>query len=344
MNGQSFRVVQVGAGMWGESWAELVARGRGFRLAGLVDESKIARDWANATFGCPTFRDLRAALRRVVCDAVLIVAPPGTHRALAELALEAGCHVAVEKPIALDIVEARAIADAAARTGRSAMVTQNYRFRRQPRALRQLLATGALGDLRGGRISCRRDLRRVHAARDWRGRMPHPYLLDMAIHHVDLLRMITGLEPVEVDARSWPSPTGPFRHDPTVVAVVTLSSGIAFGYDGTWVEPRGWTSWNGDWELVGTKGRAVWDGGVGDALRGHVTLERRDGQETRAVLPHLPALDRLGVLHELRRAAAAGEEPECSAADNLQSLATVLALARSTEERRPVRIDEVLAS
>ncbi len=330
--------------MWGQSWAELVARGRGFRLAGLVDGARTARGWASATLGCPTFRDLAAALRSVECDAVLIVAPPRSHRPLAEEALAAGRHVAVEKPLALDLVDARAIADAAARAGRRAMVTQNYRFRRQPRALRELIEAHALGRLRGGRISCRRDLRGDHASRDWRGRMPHPYLLDMAIHHVDLLRMISGRELVEVDARSWPSPTGPFRHDPTVVGVLTLSDGTAVGYEGTWVAPTGWTSWNGDWELVGTTGAAAWNGGIGDALRGHVTFERRDRSEERVVLPELPALDRLGVLHELRRAVVADEEPECSVADNVQSLAAVLALARSTEEHRPVQIEEMLAS
>jgi predicted dehydrogenase len=309
-----------------------------------VDGAKFVRDWASGTLGCPTFRELGAALRGVECDAVLIVAPPHAHRLLAEEALAAGGHVAVEKPFALDLADARAVVDAAARADRCAIVTQNYRFRRQPRALRQVVRAGAMGPLRGGRISCRRDLRGVHTSLDWRGRMPHPYLLDMAIHHVDLLRMITGEELVEVDARSWPGPGGPFRHDPTVAGVLTLTGEISFGYDGSWLAPASWTSWNGDWELIGTRGRALWDGGVGDALRGRVTVERRDGVSEPVVLPRLPALDRLGVLSELRRAVAADDEPECSAADNLRSLAAVLALARSTAERRPVRVEEVLAA
>jgi predicted dehydrogenase len=47
------------------------------------------------------------------------------------------------------------------------------------------------------------------------------------------------------------------------------------------------------------------------------------------------------VLAELRRALARGEQPECSAADNLRSLAVIFALARSTEQRRPVQVGEV---
>jgi predicted dehydrogenase len=336
-------IVQVGAGFWGQSWAELVARARGLRLAGVVDRARAARDWAAAALDCPTFRDLSTALALVSCDAVLIVAPPHAHRLLAEEALAAGRHVAIEKPLALDLADARAIGAAAVRAGRSAIVTQNYRFRRQSRALRRLVQDGTLGRLRGGWISCRRDLRRDPAAMAWRSRMPHPYLFDMAIHHVDLLRMITGRELAQVDARSWPAAGGPFRSDAAVVGVVSLEGGAEFGYEGSWVAPSRWTSWNGDWELVGTRGVAEWTGGVGNALRGHVHLEEKGAERRRLALPQLPALDRLGILHELRRAVAAGVEPECSVADNVRSLAGVLALARSSEERRPVRVAEVLA-
>lgn len=339
-----FQVVQVGAGLWGADWAGLLARAQGFRLAALVDTARRKREWAAQTVGCPTFRDLAAALRAVDCDAVLIVAPPGAHRSLAEQALAAGRHVAIEKPLALNVADARAIADAASRADRVAMVTQNYRFRRQPRALAQLVRARTLGQLRGGRVTCRRDLRHQHHVRDWRGGMTHPYVLDMAIHHLDLLRMITRREIVEVDVRSWTSPGGPFRHDASVVGLVTLAGGAALGYEGSWTAPSAQTSWNGDWELVGSAGTVAWTGGLNDALRGHVSLERRARRSEAVELPVLPALDRLGVLHELRRAARSGDEPECSARDNLSSLAAVLAMARSSEERRPVPVDEVLAA
>jgi predicted dehydrogenase len=336
-------IVQVGGGLWGQSWAELVARSSGFQLAGLVDRAQGVRDWARTRLGCPTFPDLGAALRRVQCDAVLIVAPPHVHRSLAEEALRAGCHVAIEKPLALDLDDARAIVAAAERAGRIAMVTQNYRFRRQPHALRQLLQERRLGRLLGGHVSCRRDLRLDPAALDWRSTMRHPYVLDMAIHHVDLLRMITGREVVEVDARSWPAIGGPFRHDVAAVGLIGVEGGVEFGYEGSWMAASSWTSWNGDWELVGVDGVADWIGGVNHALRGRVYLERRDTPRARLPLPHLPALDRLGVLHELRRAVAFGTRLECSVADNVRSLAAVLALARSAEERRPVRVAEVLS-
>jgi len=341
--GETFRVVQVGIGLWGRGWAEIVARARGFALAGVVDSSASARAWARAELGVPATTSLGSALSSLAPDAVLVVSPPTTHRDLAEETLESGAHVIVEKPLALGMEDARAIVDCARRTGRVAVVSQNYRFRRQPQALSGLVRRGELGELRSVTIRCARDLRRAWVTpRDWRGRMRHPYLLDMAIHHLDLLRMITGQEIVEVSARSWHVPDGPFRYDATAAALLTLEEGVPVAYFGTWAAVGRETSWNGDWELVGDRCRATWTGGRERALRGTVTLERYGAEPRPVQLPRLPALDRLGVLHDVRAAARLGREPECSARDNLTTLATVLALARATEERRPVRVAEIL--
>jgi predicted dehydrogenase len=338
-------VVQVGAGMWGRSWAQLVAGWRGSELAGLVDASAPARAWAQERLGVPAFRTLRHALASVPCDAVLLVSPPVTHRELAEAALAAGRHVLIEKPVATDIADALAIAAASERHGRHVVVTQNYRFRRQPRALRKLVAAGSLGELVGVRITFRYDLRRAHITpRDWRGRMSHPLLLDMTIHHVDLLRLIAGREVVSVDARSWPAPDGPFRHHPTVAGLLQLDGGLDVSYDGSWAPPHGQTSWNGDWELIGARGRATWTGGIEDALAGVVRLERAGERPRRVPLPRLAVSDRLGVLAELRRAVRTGTEPETGIRDNVHTLAAVLALARSCDERRPVAVEEVLGT
>ena len=209
-------------------------------------------------------------------DAVVVATPPSTHRAVAEEALEAGRHVVVEKPVAIELADAVAIADASTRHDRHALVSQNYRFRPQPTALHTILGDGSIGALEGVRISFRRDLRRAWiSSRDWRGRMPHPLLLDMAIHHVDLLRAITGRDVVAVDARGFGAPDGPFHHDPTMAALLELEGGIDVSYDGTWAAPWGVTSWNGDWELIGTRGRATWTGGIDDAAEGRRPHEPR---------------------------------------------------------------------
>ena len=333
----AFSFVQVGGGNWGRGWAEIVHRARGFRLAALVDGSAEVRDWASADLAVPAFRRLEQALERVEADAVLLVSPPETHRPLAEAAMARGLHVLSEKPLALRLEDARALVELSERTGLHVMVSQNYRFRRQPRALQALVAAGALGRLRGIRITCRRDLRSSWISpHGWRAEMAHPYLLEMAIHHVDMLRMITGREIGQVDALAWKVPDSPFRMEPNVQALLVLDDGTPVAYEGDFAAAVGETSWNGDWELVGERARATWTRGVESPLRGVVVIERYGSPTEKVALPELPALDRLGVLHELRRSVLEGTQPECSAADNVESLAAILRIARSVESRSPV--------
>jgi predicted dehydrogenase len=339
----ALRIVHVGLGLWGRDWARIVARAKGYELVGVVDSSPRARAWGEETLGVPARRTLAAALRHERPDAVLLVSPPETHRALAEEALDAGAHVIVEKPLAPSMGDARALAAASAAAARHVVVVQNYRFRRQPAALRELLGDGVLGRLLGVRIAFHWDMRgKWISPRDWRGRMPHPLIVDMAIHHVDLLRYVTGREVCRVDARSWSAPDGPFLHEPLVDALLDLDDGTPVAYRGSWVGPDPNTSWNGDWELVGERARASWVGGHADALKGRVVLERYGKRPARVRLPRLAAIDREGVLADLRRAIEAGGVPRTPAADNLRTLATVFALARSVEERAPVDVEDVL--
>ena len=225
--------IQVGGGIWGRGWAELVHRTRSFRLAALVDASAEVRAWAAADLGVPVFAHLEQALVRAPAEAVLLVSPPETHRSLAELAIAHGRHVLTEKPLTLALADARALVKLSERTGFHVMVTQNYRFRRQSRALQTLVYSGTLGRLLGVRIVCRRDLRDSWIVpRHWRSEMAHPYLLDMAIHHIDMLRIITGREIAQVDALAWKVPDSPFRMEPNVQALLVLDDGTPIAYEG----------------------------------------------------------------------------------------------------------------
>ena len=66
-------LIQVGAGLRGQSWAEIVDRTPGVRLAALVDGSRTVREWAVADLGVPTTRTLEQALASIESDAVLLV-------------------------------------------------------------------------------------------------------------------------------------------------------------------------------------------------------------------------------------------------------------------------------
>jgi predicted dehydrogenase len=213
------------------------------------------------------------------------------------------------------------------------MVSQNYRLRPPVEAARQVVRSGALGALVAVKIAFRRDTRATWPADNFRYAMRHPLVLDMSIHHADLLRAVTGQEVDRVYARGWRVPDSPYVDDPAVIATMTLSGGATVVYDGDWAARGSETSGNGDWEFIGERGRLWWTGDPDDALRGDVTLELAGEPARMLALPNPPdrLSDRPASLQAFRRAVETGVEPETAARDNIRSLAIVLACVESIE-------------
>ncbi len=333
------RLIQVGLGGFGRSWATLARDAEGVDLVAVADPDPAARDHAMDNLGLPpgaAYPSLDGALAAVPADAVLVATPPETHRAVATAALAAGRHVLLEKPLATTLADARALVETADRAGRTLMVSQNYRFRRPARAVQRLVAEGAIGDLLAITVRCRRDTRTTWPPDNFRYAMEHPFILDMSIHHVDLLRALTGREATRVVARGWRVPDSPYRHDPAAIAVLDLAGGATVTYEGSWATHDPETSWNGDWELLGQHGRLLWTGGQPDPTVGDVTLHRWGEPPEPVAQPDLAHVDRLGTLDAFRHAVETGAEPETGARDNIKSLALVLACVASIERGEPV--------
>jgi predicted dehydrogenase len=339
------RMIQAGLGGFGRSWATIVQNAPNVSLAAVVDPSPHARDWARSELGIENgriFSSLPDALSGVESEAVLIVTPPETHHAVVTASLEAGRHVLVEKPLATTMADARNLVDAAQRTGRIVMVSQNYRHRPPARAAAQAIADGAVGDLISVRATFRRDTRKLWPPDNFRYAMLHPVVLDMSIHHADLLRLLTGRNVASLVAKSWKAPDSPYQHDPDAVALMELDGGVPVVYEASWAARGTETSWNADWEIVGERGRLTWTGGQSDALTGNIVLQQWEQAPHSLPLPRLTATDRAGALAAFADAVATGSSPETAAADNINSLAIVLACVRSIEERRPVTLADLL--
>lgn len=339
------RLIQAGLGAFGRSWAGIVRGTDGIDPVAMVEPIPEARDRAIDDLGLPrssVFPSLGEALAAVPADAVLLTTPPETHYPLTLEALAAGVHVLVEKPLAMDIGQAQEMIAAARVADRTLMVSQNYRFRPPARAAQGVVTSGELGELIAVRILFRRDTRRLFPPGGFRFTMRHPLLVDMSIHHMDLLRAVTGQEIESVYARSWPAPDSPYGHHPSVALTMALSGGAAATYDGDWAARDGDTSWNADWELLGHDGRLLWRGGLADDMTGDLTLERWGEPAESVPLPALTAQDRGGSLVAFRDALAANAAPETAATDNIHSLAAVLAAVRSADTGEVVRLDTLL--
>jgi predicted dehydrogenase len=97
----------------------------------------------------PAFRDLEALLEQARPDAVHIVTPPATHASLACTALRAGCHVFVEKPMALTAQEASLMIAAATENDRILTVGHNHLFDPAVREAHLRVTQNQLGQLLG---------------------------------------------------------------------------------------------------------------------------------------------------------------------------------------------------
>lgn len=328
------RVIQAGLGGFGQSWAKVSQAALEVELVAAVDPSPAARAWARDALHldeAAVFADLARALSAVAADGVLVVTPPDTHHAVATAALQAGKHVLLEKPLATTIDEARDLIQTAEAMNRILMVSQNYRYRPGAVAVRQAVAAGLLGDLTAVRVRCLRDTRTAWPAGNFRYEMRHPFVLDMSIHHADLLRAITGQEVTAIYARGWRAPDSPYLHDPAVAATMTLSGGATVLYEGDWATRAPETSWNGEWELIGEHGRLTWTGSASDVMSSTLTLQLV-GEEPRVLpLPEVAVPDRAASLALFAEAVMTGQEPETSARDNIRSLAIVLGCVASIE-------------
>ena len=87
--------------------------------------------------------------------------------------------------------------------------------------------------------------------------MPSPLILDMSIHHFDLARYMTGLDPVSVYAHEF-NPHGSWTQgDDAASCIFEMTNGVIFTYRGSWCAEGCPTSWNGDWRFVGDRGTSM---------------------------------------------------------------------------------------
>ena len=105
------RILCIGAGNMGRSHALAYHRLDGFEIVGIVTRSPQSRAALNQELGgnYPEYADVATALAESRPDAVSISSYPDTHAAYATAALEAGCHVFLEKPIAEQVIEAEGL-------------------------------------------------------------------------------------------------------------------------------------------------------------------------------------------------------------------------------------------
>ena len=118
------------------------------RVVAVCDREGLMAEQMSMRYGIPAFYDDFARLLRVERpDVVHITTPPGSHLALAKMAIDAGSHVYCEKPLTMNHADSRALVEHAAAHKRKLTIGYTYYFDPPALELRDMRDRGVLGDI-----------------------------------------------------------------------------------------------------------------------------------------------------------------------------------------------------
>lgn len=337
------RAVQVGVGDWGRDWARRVFPAvPEVDVVGYVDSDPASFDLLRGLVPSVTadqfFTSLREAIEQAHPEAVVVTTTLAGHAPLVEAALEAGLHVLVEKPFVESLEAGAALVALAAARGRVLMVSQNYRFFPAPRAAAVLMREGRLGALYAVSIDFRRNNASPPKTR-WRQHWdPQPLLVDMSVHHFDLLRFLFGREPERMSCVTTGSGRGGFDGPPAAFASI-LFGDVPVSYRGSWISSGPTTPWAGEWTMEFERGQVTWTSrGNEGVLDDRLATRVRGGRSRSMRLPEMSRIDRAGTLTEFVGAIREAREPQTSGRDNLGTMAMVEAAVESARRGEWVRL------
>jgi predicted dehydrogenase len=187
------------------AYAKLQEEGK-VKIVAVADANEATAKAAQEKFGVPhAFTDYKQLLDLAEINAVNVCTPNFLHKQPTVDALNAGKHVIVEKPIALNAVEGQEMVDAAKRNGKKLQVALNIRFNSGPQAVKRFIKEGGMGEIYYARAHA---LRRrgvpgwgVFTQKDKQGGGP---LIDIGVHILDLtLWLMDYPEPASVSGTTY---------------------------------------------------------------------------------------------------------------------------------------------
>lgn len=193
------KILVVGVGHMGLSHALAYHKLDGFEIVGLVSRSIHQKaDLPAELKDLPRFSDYVSALSESQPDAVSISSYTDTHAEYSIMAMEAGCHVFVEKPLAATVAEAQKIVETAKRTQRKLVV--GYILHHHP-SWQKLIE---IGQTLGKPLVMRMNLNQQSSGGHWE---THKKLMestspmvDCGVHYVDIMCQLTESAPKSVHA------------------------------------------------------------------------------------------------------------------------------------------------
>ena len=334
------KAIIVGLGGRGRHWLKTCRAHSDVEVVACVEPFEKNRNLAVKDFEVSEsilFESLNDAVKKVDANFIVDITPPVAHEEVAMTAFENGLHVLGEKPMSDTYEACQRIVEAGKRAKRRHMITQNYRFNGLPRTTARLLKEGVIGEL--GQVSVAlyspwADLPGSHYVTE-----PYMFLTDMGIHHFDMMRCILGDDAGHVQAVTWNLPWGWHKGDGCQSIIFRMKSGVIVTHQGV-ACTMGYDPGKayGEWRFEGSGGTLTWEKRKLWLTKSHkanpkVHEEIQLDQENTG--------DTDGLLGEFISAIKDQRDPECSAEDNIKSMAMVFASVKSAKEKREVALSDL---
>ena len=232
----------------GNTWLNAVLQSAEVEYAGFVEINDTTAQAQAERYNLDPaliFRSLDDALAAVSTDGVLDITPPQFHKSVAFTALDAGIPVLSEKPLADSPASASQIVRKANETGVLHMVAQNRRYSIPAQTLKQVLTSGEMGTIASVSVEF---FKGPHFG-GFRDEMPYPLIIDMAIHHFDMLRFFLESEALSIFGRSWNPPWSWYKGDASASLSFAFANNVMVSYNGSWCSTGAETAWNAHWRF-----------------------------------------------------------------------------------------------
>jgi len=241
-------------------------------------------------------------------------------------AVEAGKHVLCEKPIALTVDELDAMSAAAQKHQR--VVAEAFMYRHHPQTLkvREIVQSGALGQLRvvrGAFSFVLSDLNNVRAKPEMGGGS----IWDVGCYPISYARFVIGLEPLEVFGRQVTGSTG---IDETFVGQMEFQNGIHVQFDSSFA-----IQFRSSMEFIGSEATLNVPTPFKPGKNEKLYLTRGDKTKTLKVKgPELYS----GEVEDMADCILTGKSPQMSLADSRANVAVIVALLESAQSGQPIKL------
>ena len=308
-------VAVIGCGSWGQNHARVYNDLGNAKLQAICDKDSVIASKIGARYRVDWYTDVMEILKLDDIDALSICTPTTTHADIAIATIASGKHVLVEKPMTSTINEAKRLIKAAEVGGSCLSVGFVERFNPAVVEAKRMIERGVIGDVilaRSTRVS-RRPLRVGDIG----------VVKDLAIHEIDIINHLFGLEAASVYATA-----GSISHDFEDYAniIIRFEDDRSAFIESNWLTPRKVRNLI----LTGTDGMMT--------VR-YQTQEVTVENDHRLYMPHIEKQEPLYLeLQHFVDSILKGEPPQPSGWDGLKALEICEAALQSAKEERPVKI------